>query len=161
MKIEDKYSTVSQSKRLKELGIVQGKSERYWYTGDTGNNVDHLNITHANYAPDDLCHSAFDVAELGVMLPAEIDAEFEFPIEWSNYKNGKHECCLELWKAETDNPGFGIAYRHFRNPNIQIPKQLNPFYFKNEAETRAQIIICLLENKLVTVEEINQRLLTT
>lgn len=151
MKLENKYSTVEQSKRLKELGVVQGKSERYWYTGDTGNNVDHLNITPANYTPDDLCHSAFDVAELGVMLPYEAFGEnLEELFKSHREYNRRGIYGYSIWP-------FKNIWR-FRTPIMTNEQQDDPPNYSTEAQVRAALLIHLIENDIVSVDEINQRL---
>lgn len=139
MKLENKYSTVSQSKRLKELGIIQGKSERYWYTGDTGNNIDHLNITGSNYKDDDMCYSAFDVAELMLMMPALFN------------KSGV-DIRIKYNGDATGNPGIWL----WCQPNDC--HLFNFFVADYYAVAITEGLIYLLENKLITPESVNDRL---
>ncbi len=154
MKIEDKYSTVEQSRRLKELGIVQGKSERYWYVGDTGTNTDHLNITGSNYKGDDMCYSAFDVAELGNMLPYQAlgDSVSEL-FEGFEKMNLRRIYGYGIWP-------FKNIWR-FRTPIMSNDDQDEPMIYGTEAQVRAALLIHLLENNIITPEEINNRLTTT
>jgi len=173
MKLENQVCKYLQATRLKELGIIQDGYYSYAHEVETahksfdGESIEYVpeyretpTLMETGLAQfDGLQHCcAFTVAELGAMLPSEVDAHFDFPKQWANYKSGEYGCELTYWKAETDNPGFGIAYRHHDNINIQLPKQPNPFYFPTEAEARAEMLIYLLANNHITTLEINNRL---
>ncbi len=69
MRIKEQVCTLSQAKKLKQLGVIQGLSHIYIYFGDTGTNCDHYIVRErtTDYG-DDLCVDAFTVAELGVLL---------------------------------------------------------------------------------------------
>lgn len=157
MKIEQQACTLEQAKRLKELGIIQD-SVSWWKCNDEQEVVicgchKEMNERHFYF---NTWYSAFTVAELGVMMP-----EYIHPFENEEYYR------LMTWKMCSDNRNqnekFGIRYRS----KFGI-KDFPTFHSEHgssyqlqgqtEAEARAAMLIYLLENNLITAEEVNQRL---
>lgn len=139
MKIEHQVCTLEQAKRLSQLGIMQGLSIFFWSDYD-GKVQLMLNFTPEDgYKPDaeNTCFSAFTVAELGVMLPQTINF----------YKTQKASIKLSRFNA------FTIYYnRHSSGSNVFMTES------KHEAQARAAMLITLLENNIITAEEISQHL---
>jgi hypothetical protein len=137
MKLIDQVITLSQAKRLKELGIRQDASHAAWLRNECHKEtefwcwpVEAQGITNRGYSsPAKGClegFSAFTVAELGVMLGTE---------EWStNYKKQN----IFYWEAELFAFPFGA--------------------YPTEAEARAELLLHLIEGNYITVEEVNARL---
>lgn len=137
MKLEDQYCLLSQSKRLKELGIDQN-TQWYWcYPVDdkmisTKRQLIHTSVTHeyiSDNEGDEFDHaiaSAYSVAELGVMLPAGYDTMYATDEGWIGYDHGGND-----FKDES---------------------------FRTEAECQAEMLIHLLQRNIVPAEECNKRL---
>lgn len=133
MKIEDQVCTPGQSMRLQELGVAAESVLVYELRVVP---FESLNIVIPGMIPDnwqraDEKYPAYSVAELGVMLPTGFD---------TMRVTGKTPGDL-VWQ------GYDMAGRDFTK---------DPYY--TEAECRAAMLIHLLENKLITVEEVNKRL---
>jgi hypothetical protein len=140
MKIENQVCKLGQAKRLKELGVIQ---DAIWFwvypenekmISSTFGVYHHLQArdivgdNEGDQFDDDLA-AAFTVAELGAMLPL-------------GYHTHTRDFDHEDWLCYDDD-GDDFSTLHS---------------FKTEAEARAAMLIHLLENKLVTPEEINNRL---
>lgn len=136
MKIEQQVCTRDQAKRLKLLGVNQ---ESYFHYGDQLENVAESWMHEGN---EDTFYSAFTVAELGVMLPPSDISKGEF----TNFSKGANGLSWSVDCSIWDAPGF---------PKDGKP---GPVHHYTEAECRAEILITLLEKKLITVDEVNQRL---
>ncbi len=129
MKIENQVCTLEQAKRLKELGISQAG---YFFINPKGETVEQWMI---DVAPPVVC-SAYTVGELGIMLP-----EFNNTVRiFSDYHNAFSFC------------GYNEKGRI-------IPLECLEKYASTEAQKRAEMLIYLLETKVITAEEVNQRLL--
>lgn len=136
MKLEDQYCLLSQSKRLKELGIDQ-TTQWYWCYPVDGNMIStkrqliHTSVTYeylSDNEGDEFNHdiaSAYSVAELGVIFPCGYDTMQITGNGWAAY-DLDGECVLT--------------------------------HYKTEAECRAAMIINLLESNAITAEECNKRL---
>lgn len=131
-----KYCTPEQGKRLVELGIEAGELMHYKkfdYNDETF--VWTSKLQGATKKP--ATAPAFDVAELGVLLPHGIidnsdeDKPAFYPIK----------ACKE------DDETFNCMWLYNRNFNC-----------KTEAQARANLLIYLLENNHVTAAECNARL---
>lgn len=201
MIIQDQVCSIEQSKRLKELGVIQ---ESYFYHLEVKHRIQkHIRLSRrkANGSIDDWVwtdewteakqtiehgsfklgctstasfggsikctadcvgmYSAFSVAELGKMLPPEIITYLEFPKEWVNYKSGEFELYLKMWKIEQDTHGWGICYESNSNVNMRLPRIESMFYADTEAQSRAMMIIHIIEKYLTPIKEINNRLIHT
>jgi hypothetical protein len=120
MKIENQCISLAQAKRLKELGIKQQSLLRWSSDGSLYYQI----MTGEMVCEDD--YAAFNVAELGVMLPQDA---------------ATRQTLLDdgiRWSASSDG-----AYGGF---------------YKTEAGAKGALLIYLLEKKLITSEEVNQRL---
>jgi hypothetical protein len=141
MKIQDQVCTFTQAQRIKTIGVAQ--SSYFIYRHWRGNGqiiVDKRKDKYFDYARNrniapftEILCSAFTVAELGIMLP----------ISFISFKvtAGKEFSCTKL---KDNYPEIDFSFPS----NFQI----------TEAEARAETLIDLLENKLITVEEVNERL---
>jgi hypothetical protein len=151
MKIENQVCTLEQAKKLKELGVKQ--DSLFWYTQDKTPNNPNLNLygwpqesmpviimfgQQSKISTSDVYveYSAFTVAELGVML--------QYVGVYSSVNS-----VLGNWAIHHVN---GYADYELRQPG-------NFNNYQWEAEARAAILIELLEDKKITVEEVNQRLI--
>jgi hypothetical protein len=153
MKIEDQVCTAEQGMRLKELGICQ---ESIFYRNSCYSELLMKGRLVTKYGTqykkilvkDDIAsHSAFTTAEIGVMLPGIIN-----------------NCRLTQWVVTGDNDNtisYGIQYR-FRGDdpvnNGTYPDR--SIFGDTEAIGRSNLLIALLEEKTITPEEVNQRLLS-
>lgn len=141
MKPEKQVTPFAQARRFKELGVKQ-QSLFYWGTESTYPKGDDPVETPVLYyyegiiewgiepASVDGLYAAYTVAELGVMLPDKIEGYV--------YGFNRTIGSGSWWIKEDDD----IKY----------------FTGRGEAESRAALLIHLLENKIITVEEVNRRL---
>jgi len=134
--LEKQVCSRESAQRLKELGVKQ-ETYFYWATCDNKNYFVYRKETYpinAHYPEPILICSAFTVAELGEMLP--------------NIILGCHfttfQCSRNGWWIEYDD-GKGN----------KLPFS---FWDKIEADCRAKMLIYILENKLISAEDINNRL---
>lgn len=152
MKLEQQVCALEQAKRLKELGITckpffyhvhlpetKYRSGNHWTIGDS----------HFIEGMTDIQEllPAFTVAELGVMLPRGIkhkDGEYYF---MSSHSNGVD-----------DREGKIVVW--YEDNNLDPENEVLEQYFSedSEAEARAALLIYLLENKLITAEQVNTSL---
>jgi len=151
MKLENQVCSLEQAKKLKELGIKQDSLISF-FGDETPRLMDncavgveygpwiYLDTTEpANNQAESLRQdiqntiplaAAFTVAELGVMLPSET-LTIRRGSEDSEFPNWE-------WENESHQNGWGT--------------------FNTEAQARADHLIMLLEKKLITRDEVNQRL---
>lgn len=162
MKLEDQVTSLEISKKLKELGVKQ-ESEFYWVV--TLTTEYHLSWYPNGELPKALqqrndCYSAFTVAELGVLLPAYIPRAME--------RRGTDGCTrfgdmyTKFHKAPTDlfhtwfDP-LKSSHNHSQEGKLSELiaidfKNLEKLQFtgyKKEADSRANALIYLLENKII------------
>lgn len=138
MTLEKQVVSLELAKRLKELGVKQ-ESLFYWSYYDDGNErnspqiafVDNCNLSFM----EDLV-SAFTVAELGEMLPSNLNNTLEFEL----MENG-------LWLS-CDKSGDGEWIIGYGEDGVNLFEIL---YANTEADARAKMLIYLLENKLITL----------
>lgn len=147
VKLEHQVANLELSKRIKELGVRQdGLYTWHWLHIYEKSHEDYREYIREfnphwfkEHVPgDDWPWSycvAFTVAELGVMLPKEVNG-FPLLIEIIEGK-----WCFNY--VEHDNSGY--EYRLEEDG-------------ATEAEVRAKMLIGLIEMKYITVEEINQRM---
>ncbi len=148
MNIEDQCCSIGLAKKLKELGVKQ-KNLFCWYAFENPlNNVfkesdldDDMwrigNARDVSKGGADYTYSAFTVSELGEMLPFEINEKVA-EIAFFKYENGYYVSYIQWAMAEMHDC-------------------LCETIDKNEANARAKMIIHLLENNLVTVDQINAK----
>lgn len=129
MELESQVCTPQQAEKFKDLGI-RGKS-LFYHTIDFKN----------GYVPN-----AFTVAELGIMLPIEIKGK-QKGLTLSKYRR---------------NDGLWFVYYSYTLKNESYGENEllmeNSITGYNEAITVADMLIYLLENKLVSAEACNSRL---
>jgi len=149
-------ANVEQAKKLNQLlNVPQWKNidfNFYWMKTEA---TDNFFLTEAakvgGYAYPVEYFPTFTVAELGVMLPEEI-----------NHKHNEHSSYYFM-------QGHGINGETEKNEPVcwyedndleTSLEVMNMKYCgaKNEAQARADMLIFLLENKLITPEEVNKRL---
>lgn len=136
MKLQDQVCTLEQAKRLKELGVKQ-EGFLVWFKSGR------IMVS----TPDDCGHvvaaTAFTVAELGQLLPGK-------------FQYNDEECFVDSTKYCTDITWLsGI---HTVNAHGKPVIALKYFPGQTEAQTRASMLIHLLEKNDVTAEEVNKRL---
>lgn len=142
MKLIDQVITVMQAKRLCELGVAQ-EGCFSWGCNDEFDNMEPT--TWTLYSGKQWIYkrySAYTVAELGMMMPPSDISRGEF----TNFSKGVNGLSWSVDCSLWDAPGF--------------PKDGEPglIHHYTEAECRAELLIILLENKLITAEEVNARL---
>jgi len=141
MRIETQVCSLEQSKRLKELGVEQ-KSVFYFHPAFDkpvfGEVV--TTVTGKQYKKTQVCNdkgganAAFTVAELGVMLPDDV---------------------------RTNGQGILFVFNPLGNKLDKLALEGLPFDFKvypTQAQASAAMLIHLLENNIITVQEVNKRL---
>jgi hypothetical protein len=145
MKIENQVCTLEQSKKLNELGVMQGCSLFFFDSSLTDNKI-RFNSYHkdGHYKNAQSCYSAFTVAELGIMLPRNFASFY---------------CGYDIWRvANTFN--YANGHDNFLDQLVYTgtSKTFICINENNEAKARAALLIHLVEKCHITVEEINQRL---
>lgn len=132
MKLEQQVVSLDLAKKLKELRVKQ-ESYFVWYTNaGTG---------HLLYLGDDgmrpmeaKTYSAFTVAELGEMLPREVEFEGQFYY----WESGKNDDLSNRW------------FYKYETAHIRLPvERLCMGVEETEADARAKMLIYLLENNLI------------
>lgn len=156
MTLEHQCCTLDQAKKLRELGVKQ-ESYFVWKCNDIQEVVSTEQFKRwcEEYLPG--CndyYSAFSVAELGIMLPEDFIKFFDFP-GYVTPKSQEYELSFRQWffKNGEGNRTFGCRYDYMGNINISTGNFLG-----TEAQARAAMLIHLIENNLVEVSEINNRL---
>lgn len=152
MLLENQVCTLEQAKKLKELGVAQNSQFSHIYFPEMRYRLAAQEIGDARWLEgatdvdkDKDVQSAYSVAELGVMLPQEIDHEFnEHSSYYINYGYGADKAFA--WYEDNDLEG--------------INEVLNFEFFggDTEAQARANMLIYLLEKKIINVEDVNKRL---
>lgn len=145
MKIEDQVCSPEQAIRLNELGIEQ---RSYFY------HTILLDVIHLDYLPMnpedriDIVGSAFNVAELGAMLPEFIRRNSN--ISYADLV-GRKDGTQWLVGYDCDSPTEGGYGADIKSLFLQT-------YAQTEAQARASMLIGLLENNKITANEANDRL---
>lgn len=127
MKIEDQVCSLQLSQSLKELGVPQD-SNFWWLPTEPGQHDVFYDMDFIDDNCDHVAHecptriSAFTVAELGQMLPPEINGDF-----------------LEFWKKE-HNGNVIFLCSH---------KTIGTAEALSEADVRAKFLIDLIKNGIV------------
>lgn len=155
MKPENQVCSLDLAKRLKELGVKQ-ESLFYWVRGfnevDEGSGkgrwpgsytvkkwyidtIDGIKTEHDidQFSRDGFIISAFTVAELGEMLPSEIEKDGHF-YSLAMSKTKKH---------------YWVDYRYYTNTKELKMMHLATQEEDTEANARAKMLVYLLENKLL------------
>jgi len=143
MKLENQVCTLDQSKRLKELGVIQ---ESFLY------HIPGVFIPATLSAKQKIIFnqhwSAFTVAELGIMLPKRLKA---------SWKHGDTTGLGGEWQSSCN---CSIEYRFDvkKNAFIACYPLVASYSHPKEATARAGLLIELLERKLITAEQVNENL---
>lgn len=152
MNLESQVASLELSKKLRDLGVVQ--ESRYYYAQPFGEThiyspeaviswgmqedfygyMKDIRRNHKGNLPPDI-FAAFTVAELGVALPECI------------VNNGHLEIKKHI-TAKTHLDCWAVRYEFLKQS----------FLFKSLADSMAEMLVYLLENKIITVEEVNGRL---
>lgn len=160
MKLESQVITKDQAKRLKELGI---NAEALWYwvypinekcvSSQTG--ICHKDWAHQIIQENDgdwadlEMAAAYGVAELGVLLP-DVYAD----MQWYTIPNAGYNESGE--NLEPPNC-FSL---HIGETTAKMDSEpFNGYCYSTEAQARAAYLIMLLEEKSITPEYCNKRLL--
>lgn len=130
MKLEQQVTSLILSKKLKELGV---KQESYFmWVGDGVWNPTDVSDYETLFTPSRTGWvSAFTVAELGEMLPKTI-------------KKGRNEYWLRF-EVQAFQDGWSCQY----NSVLGLGRTLRFFETRTIADAGAQMLIYLLENKLI------------
>jgi len=161
---KNQFSTLEESKLLKELGVEQ-RNTLFKHVNDTGYESEWEIVHTEGYGWLDFpCYSgynhqyaAYTPSELYRMLPEWIihnGVEYRLK-RWKNEYQVSDKvmycCCYDEWKT------FGEPYR--RIPSLSIERQGDYFDSESEASSLAQMLIYILKEDIVTVEQINKRAL--
>lgn len=152
MNLEQQVCSIELAKRLKELGIKQ-ESLFYWLDDrDCEDNtcedcklkteiIFSPNIFHENAVTLRDYYSAFTVAELGEMLPSEIEyGASTFNLQF--YKLNK------IWDGQYFDPDSSYILHGL------VPGFVDYYIFDTkEADARAKMLIYLIENKLMDLKD--------
>lgn len=170
MKLENQLATVEQSKRLRELGIVQ-EGNYTWIWNPSGNTYDisplkvealellaksHPKSKEWAERKEKGIFSAFSVAELGTIIP-------DYTRKLGN---------LEIGKSETDHISMKPQKTHWhcsywtwgnkytKSGDIYLEKVSSHVKHGDTiAQCLANMAIYLIEKELITPEEANKRLI--
>lgn len=134
MNLQDQVCTLEQAKRLKELGVKQdGRDQWIDFVKDFVGSGPYLS-TFERYKTGGnvITYSAFNVAELGEMLPFENEVNKAFFYSGFNTDLGVWECQHVGW----------------RRGELHDRKLLHKVTGNSEAQARAEMLIYLIENNL-------------
>ncbi len=135
MTLEKQVVSLELAKKLKELGMRQ-KSLFAWYREATG---EARHLTSEQFYLSEILRtpseaSAFTVAELGEMLPGS--------------RSFRNSSWLEYWKYDVGS--WTIELKRYVENGAAIETLMN-VQAVTEADARAKMLICLLENKSITL----------
>lgn len=129
MKLEQQVCSLEYAKRLKELGV--GQESLFWWVEYTdGHGKEESWSVENNRAGYKQFISAFTVAELGEMLPNNVNK-----YHWRGNKTDKGKA-------------YEIKYRRLVNHKLEVLRIKRDV---TEANARAKMLIYLLENNLITL----------
>ena len=143
MELKDQVSSLELSKKLKELGVKQ--DSLYWWTPFNSEKDDGKysiwTCPHADdkdpYKVNDKCFSAFTSSELSMLLPDNCSPYRE---------DGKWKSAFVLSDQELGKKTFGF--------------QVTDFESHKEVDTKAKMLIYILENKLLDKKVVGIKPLT-
>lgn len=150
MKIENQVCSIVQANKLTSYGLDRHRAHFTWYTGFFKRNGGIYKSTVSNINPFDLrifrCETlpAFTGTELALFLPEEL------------YGFG---CNMALHQYQYCEKGFIVDYRMYYESigaeKKRIPEKV--LSAQTEAQVRAEMLIYLLENNIVSAEYMNRR----
>ena len=143
MKLEDQVCSLELALKLRELGVKQDSYFYYCYSKRCEQYFIYSQDELDNYdRREDLMvreYSAFSVAELGIILSSNknliIISDFSF---YEGINKVMYSCAFEILD--------------------RIEQPLTETSDEKESDARSKMLIYLIENKFVTVEEINARM---
>lgn len=141
MSINWQVSSLEWSRKLKELGVVQD-SIFYWMQNGKWDWYLSFRPTKSTYPDVSGGVSAFTVSELGVALPKSIPGKNRDTLFFEQGYNGKGEPLFNFTASETEE---------------YYAEQIG-FEGDTEANARSAMLCHLLENKIISLEEVNERL---
>ena len=162
MQLEKQICSLEQSKKLKELGVIQQDANFYWGKDLTKGTKSKM-ILHSNsdvllnmafidkytlpkiklsiWIKEKNLIAAFTVAELGIMLP-------EYYPSWRfTFKKAKKWLSTVIIKDKVKDGKTVTTANEFDR------------YADTEAQARAIILIDLLKNEVISVKDVNKRLI--
>lgn len=151
MKIENQVCSIEQGEKLEKLGIkAKPQYCHCWVNESNGESKAHILLCDLKIEGlPDLATTwiapAYNVAELGKMLPVCID---DLRIRQSSIDRG-----------DTDN--YSIQYRNNRSEYATRTVPDRAIFAPTEAQLRAAILIFILEEKLVTPDDVDNRLINS
>lgn len=131
MKSEDQVCATEQAKKLKELGVMI-ETQFVWTRSKELLVYDEFYSAIKDY-PEEF-DSAPNVAELGVLLPANIDTEYY---------------SYHLFSGRSVSGNYFVGYE-----TEPLKDDFAQFTNSNEAQARAEALIWLLENKYIKPEDL-------
>jgi len=162
MQLENQVCSLEQSKKLKQLGVVQQDANFYWgkdlTKGTKSKMILHsksdvlLNMAFIDkytlpkiklsiWIKEKNLIAAFTVAELGIMLP-------EYYPSWRfTFKKSKRWVSTVITKDKVKDGNTVTTVNEFDR------------YADTEAQARAIILIDLLKNEVISVKDVNKRLI--
>lgn len=157
LRLEKQVCSLKHAKKLKELGVEQ-ESYFYWiqYSGISGPSYD-LHYLPSDYFIEKNCnppghyYSAFTVAELMNMLPHIL-------IENTELSGG---CVYYLSISKSSEGLFKLLYQRPNGSKLFSGEHACyclEFFDETMADVAAKALMYLIENKLVSVSEINESL---
>ena len=138
MNLNQQVTSLDISKRLKELGVKQ-EGIFYWERPVDGRTGWHLGFDakgreHTN------TYKSFTVAELGEMLPEQVNIPF------ANGRKRAHDHSMYTRKCRNFSQGlWAVTYSHYRH------KEVYTQFADTEADARGKMLIYLMENNLISV----------
>lgn len=135
--LEKQCCSLEYAKKLADLGVKQCAFWSWYETTDYDDTPRLDRADEQGVLPKqnfERKYSAFNVAELGVMLPSEV----------AGYPSSR--------QYKDDDGSFVCLYESYARSRWII------FRSDCEADARAKMLIHLLEKKLITVSEINERI---
>jgi hypothetical protein len=150
MKLADQVCTLLQANKLKELGIIQ--FSLFYHIDNMVRTIGYEGIKQRDYVknirdgiPVDAgvvrYYSAFTASELGVMLPDMLTTHLQYEL---------------VFIKEADDQWLG---RYVRGNNMcDLHPSAPTGAGETESEVRGEMLILLLEEKIITAEECNKRL---
>lgn len=141
MKLEDQVCTFNQAVKLAELG-VNLSSAFYWIAEGKGQSDPakfKLAVKEEDHDSADTCYPAFTTAELGILLPYELNLEDEDLYIQGTIGNRRGEFYYIWFQSSLDN----------------VEWELFPAIEKDtEAQARADALIWLIENDFVSTADL-------
>lgn len=144
MRLEDQVCGLEHAKKLLTLGVKQNSVFVWEYYDDQCYAIKYIPYAVVPTKTNGFqLYSAFTVAELGNILPRFDQEEKRLQFGWSIQNDGKK--ITTLYKC------------YYKNPDDEYIDCMS-FDDENEANSRAKILIYLLERNYISIDEINKKL---